>query len=262
MAGYSGTPLWKKLGIKEGARLGLLGAPDGFVIDALPDAVEVLQRARWPLDVVVSFHVRRRDFERRLPVLMRALPVDGALWVVWPKRSSGVDTDITEDTIREVALPTGMVDNKVCAVDDTWSGLRLVLRKELRAGPHPPPPADTSGRSVLPLGLASPAGSQKARMVRMRPSSSKDITSNTSSTNSASPIVGRTSMWKTASSPHTLTIPPRSSTESESAWVSSKNAPIASVPWRTGVPTGSSIQASSAKQPSQRSRSGAEKADQ
>ena len=134
MPGYSGTPLWQKLGIKEGTRLGLLGAPHGFTVDDLPDAVEVLQRARWPLDVVLSFHLRRRHLERRLPVLLRALAVDGSLWVAWPKRSSGVETDITEDTIREVVLPTGLVDNKVCAIDDTWSGLRLVLRKELRPG--------------------------------------------------------------------------------------------------------------------------------
>jgi hypothetical protein len=134
MAGYSGTPLARKLGIRPGDTLALLGAPDGFAIDDLPTAVEVRRRARPACDVIVSFHLRHAELARRFPTLMRALGADGGLWVAWPKRASGVDTDITEDTVREVALPTGMVDNKVCAIDDTWSGLRLVLRKELRPG--------------------------------------------------------------------------------------------------------------------------------
>ena len=133
-AGYSGTPLAKKLGIKPEHLLGLLDAPDGFAIDDLPPGVEVRRRAWGPLDVIVSFHRRRSTLVARLPTLMKALPPDGGLWIAWPKRASGVPTDITEDTIREVCLPTGLVDNKVCAIDDTWSGLRLVLRKELRAG--------------------------------------------------------------------------------------------------------------------------------
>ena len=134
MAGYSGTPLAKKLGIKEGTRLAVLRAPDGLEIEGLPDAVEVSTSARGVHDVIVSFHTSRADLAKRLPTLMRALHVDGGLWVSWPKRSSGVETDITEDVVREVALPTGLVDVKVCAVDETWSGLRLCLRKELRAG--------------------------------------------------------------------------------------------------------------------------------
>jgi hypothetical protein len=135
MAGYSGTPLATKLGIKAGHRLGVLGAPDGFTVPEIPDGVEVHSATTGgPLDVVVSFHTERADFDRRLPALMRALQVDGSLWVAWPKRASKLPTDITEDTVREVALPTGLVDNKVCAIDDTWSGLRLVLRKELRPG--------------------------------------------------------------------------------------------------------------------------------
>jgi hypothetical protein len=84
--------------------------------------------------VIVAFHTARSTLAHRFPTLLRALEVDGGLWVAWPKRSSGVPTDITEDVVREVALPTGMVDNKVCAIDETWSGLRLVLRKELRPG--------------------------------------------------------------------------------------------------------------------------------
>lgn len=124
----------RKLGIKDRSRLGLLGAPDGFVIDDLPDGVQVRRQVRGPLDVVVSFHTERADLVDRLPTLMRALHVDGGLWVAWPKKAAKVPTDITEDVVREVALPTGMVDNKVCAIDETWSGLRLVLRKELRPG--------------------------------------------------------------------------------------------------------------------------------
>jgi hypothetical protein len=133
-AGYSGTPLAKKLGIKPEHVIAVLNAPDGFAIDDLPPGVEVRRQARFPLDVIVAFFTRRADLAKRLPALLRALPPDGGLWIAWPKKASGVATDITEDTVREVGLPTGMVDNKVCAIDDTWSGLRLVLRKELRPG--------------------------------------------------------------------------------------------------------------------------------
>jgi len=134
MAGYSGTPLARKLGIAEGDRVGLLAAPDGFALPDLPDGVEVRTQARGPFGVIVSFHTERRDLARRLPSLMKALEVDGGLWIAWPKKASGLATDITENTVRDVALPTGLVDNKVCAIDDTWSGLRLVLRRELRPG--------------------------------------------------------------------------------------------------------------------------------
>jgi hypothetical protein len=126
--------LAKKLGIRSGDRLALLDAPGGFDVPDLPEAVEVRRAARGPLDVIVSFHTTKAGFARRLPALMRALHVDGGLWVAWPKRASGVTTDMTEDVVRQVALPTGLVDVKVCAIDDTWSGLRLCLRKELRPG--------------------------------------------------------------------------------------------------------------------------------
>lgn len=136
MAGYSGTPLPKKLGIREEHTVAFLGAPDDFdeTLGPLPDGVEVRRAARGRNDVIVSFHTTRASFEKRLPAAMRALHVDGGLWIAWPKRSSGVDTDMTEDIVREVGLPTGMVDNKVCAIDDVWSGLRLVLRREHRPG--------------------------------------------------------------------------------------------------------------------------------
>ena len=134
MAGYSGTPLAKKLGIKPEHRLAVLDAPADFAIPELPAEVEAHTSARGTFDVIVSFQTSRAAMANRIPVLMRALDVNGGLWISWPKKSSGIATDITEDTIREVALPTGLVDVKVCAVDDTWSGLRLCLRKELRAG--------------------------------------------------------------------------------------------------------------------------------
>ena len=135
LAGYSGTPLPKKLGIKEGARLALVSAPEGFVdttLAPLPDQVELRSRARGPLDVIVFFTRSRADLERRFAKLAAALHPAGALWIAWPKRSSGVSTDLTEDALREVGLPQGLVDNKVCAIDDTWSGLRFVIRKENR----------------------------------------------------------------------------------------------------------------------------------
>lgn len=135
-AGYSGTPLAKKLGIKPGHELALLDAPEGFAIDDLPDGVTLHDRTGddASLDVIVAFHTSRDELAARTPELLQALPPDGSLWVAWPKKASRVPTDITEDVVREVLLPTGMVDNKVCAIDATWSGLRLVLRKELRAG--------------------------------------------------------------------------------------------------------------------------------
>jgi hypothetical protein len=136
-AGYSGTPLARKLGIKEGHVVALLGAPNGFAaeLEGLPDGVNVGTAARGTNDVIVSFHTERADLERRVPKLLDALDVDGGLWIAWPKKASKVPTDITEDTVREVFLPLGLVDNKVCAIDDIWSGLRVVWRKENRARP-------------------------------------------------------------------------------------------------------------------------------
>ena len=134
MAGYSGTPLPRKLGIKEGMDVAFSRAPGDFEanLGELPEDVRVKASVRGPLDVIVVFVTRRAELERRLPALRRAMAPACGLWIAWPKRSSGVATDITEDTVREVALPTGLVDNKVCAIDDTWSGLRLVIRRELR----------------------------------------------------------------------------------------------------------------------------------
>jgi hypothetical protein len=130
-AGYSGTPLPMKLGIKPGHRLALLGAPEGFELE-LPADVKVRRRAGGKADVIVSFHTARAGLERRLPALRAMMEPAAGLWIAWPKRASKVPTDITEDVLREIALPTGLVDNKVCAVDETWSGLRLVIRREHR----------------------------------------------------------------------------------------------------------------------------------
>ena len=134
MAGYSGTPLAKKLGIKEGHRVALLGAPEGFAteLEGLPDNVKVGIAARGTNDVIVSFHEWRADLDKKVPGLLKALDVNGGLWIAWPKKASKVPTDITEDTVREVALPLGLVDNKVCAITDVWSGLRVVWRRENR----------------------------------------------------------------------------------------------------------------------------------
>jgi hypothetical protein len=130
MAGYSGTPLTRKLGIKEGYAVALVGAPDGFerTLGELPEGARLKARATAPLDVIVLFVERRSALERRFERLVAALDPAGGLWLAWPKRSSGVETDLTEDVAREVGLAHGLVDNKVCAIDEIWSGLRLVRR--------------------------------------------------------------------------------------------------------------------------------------
>ncbi|HWD55967.1 MAG TPA: DUF3052 domain-containing protein [Acidimicrobiales bacterium] len=131
MAGYSGTPLPKKLGIVEGSTVALIDAPRG-VVDGLPPGVTVKRQARGSADVVVSFFTRRRDFERRIDLLAQMVFPAGGLWIAWPKRASGQHTDMHEGVVREVALPLGLVDNKVCAIDEAWSGLRVVWRRERR----------------------------------------------------------------------------------------------------------------------------------
>ncbi len=133
MAGYSGTPLPQKLGIKDGSKVALVNAPTGFA-----DVLGVGGKDRAPLDVIVLFVTRRAELERQLGSCRGKMQPDAGLWIAWPKKASKVPTDITEQTIRDVALPTGLVDNKVCAIDETWSGLRLVIRKELRAAPTKP----------------------------------------------------------------------------------------------------------------------------
>jgi hypothetical protein len=129
--GNRATPLATKLGIKEGITLALVGAPDG-VLAELPSGVRVKRRARGPADVVVAFFVRRMELERRVDALGAMVFPSGGLWIAWPKRSSGMETDITDHVAREVGPPRGLVDNKVCAVDATWTGLRFVWRRQRR----------------------------------------------------------------------------------------------------------------------------------
>src|SRR5438067_13733557 len=138
MAGYSGTPLPQKLGIKPESSVALVGAPPTFPIRA---------GGKAPFDVMVVFVTARAQLAAKIAQARERLAEAGGLWIAWPKKSSGVATDMTEQAIRDVALPTGLVDNKVCAIDDTWSGLRLVIRRELRASP-PKTPRRASARST------------------------------------------------------------------------------------------------------------------
>lgn len=133
-AGYSGTPLAKKLGIKEASTLAVLNDPGHFesLLDPIPDGVKIRSSLRGEADVVVMFVFERAEFERRIDVAGRTIFPDGGIWIAWPKRASKVPTDMTEDIVREVALPLGLVDNKVCAIDEVWSGLRIVWRRERR----------------------------------------------------------------------------------------------------------------------------------
>jgi hypothetical protein len=131
VAGYSGTPLPKKLGIAEGTSVALIGAPPG-VIDDLPAGVNVKRQARGRSDVVVAFFTDRRRLEGRIEAMAQMIYPAGGLWIAWPKRASGMATTVDENVVREVALPMGLVDNKVCAIDETWSGLRVVWRLDRR----------------------------------------------------------------------------------------------------------------------------------
>jgi hypothetical protein len=126
--GYSGTPLPKKLGVKDGSRVAIIGAPKGFVLDGVPTT----SRLAGSLDVIVAFVLKRAELAKRLGSFRTHMTPACGLWIAFPKKASGVATDVTEHVVRELALPTGLVDNKVCAIDETWTGLRLVIRKELR----------------------------------------------------------------------------------------------------------------------------------
>jgi len=130
MVGYSGTPLARKLGIKSGHRVALVSAPAGFEsqLEGLPDAVSLARHVRGTADVIVAFVERAGDLASRFPALARRLDPAGGLWIAWPKKTSGRATDLTENVVRDVGLAAGLVDNKVCAVDEVWSGLRFVVR--------------------------------------------------------------------------------------------------------------------------------------
>ena len=129
--GYSGRPLAAKLGVKPGSTLILLDPPDGIekTLAPLPDGVTVRHGNRGKREMTIWFVTRRSAFERRFAAIAKAVE-EGTLWMAWPKRSAGVATDMTEDVVREVVLPVGWVDSKVCAIDETWSGLRLTKRRK------------------------------------------------------------------------------------------------------------------------------------
>jgi hypothetical protein len=134
MAGYSGTPLVKKLGIKPGQRIHVDGAPFDYVsvVGALPDDAVVLPQAAGKLHMVHLFVTKARRLRPALKKYLGKIVPDGMIWVSWPKKAARMETDVTEDVIRDAALPLGLVDIKVCAVDETWSGLKLVIRRENR----------------------------------------------------------------------------------------------------------------------------------
>jgi hypothetical protein len=132
-AGYSGTPLPQKLGIKPTSTAGLIGAPDDFAntLGALPAGAKLVRAPKDRVDLVVWFVTTRQGLAGNLARVAR-LAGAGGLWIAWPKKSSGVPSDLTEDVLREVILPTGLVDVKVCAIDQTWSGLKFLRRQEPR----------------------------------------------------------------------------------------------------------------------------------
>lgn len=134
MAGYSGTALAKKLGIEAGSTVLVAGAPESYraALEPLPEAVTFPKKISRSVDVIHVFATQRAKLAPALAGYRRAMRADASLWVSWPKKAARVATDITEDIVREVALPLGLVDVKVCAVDEVWSGLKLVVRKELR----------------------------------------------------------------------------------------------------------------------------------
>ena len=137
MPGYSGTPLVRKLGIHAGERIIAVNAPAHYaeLLEGLPDGVSISSRVVAKARFVHLFVKTRAELEKRLETLRTKLDETGVLWVSWPKKACGVATDVTEDTIRAVALPLRFVDVKVCAVDETWSGLKLMVRRENRAKP-------------------------------------------------------------------------------------------------------------------------------
>jgi hypothetical protein len=130
MAGYSGTPLPKKIGINEKSRLALVNPPDGFeqYLGTLPAGAEIVKRLIKPLDIVLLFVTSERVLARDFAKLSDKLATNGMIWVAWPKKSSGVATDLSFERVQRIGLDAGLVDVKICAIDDTWSGLKFVFR--------------------------------------------------------------------------------------------------------------------------------------
>ena len=130
MAGYSSTPLPKKLGIKENSRIAFVNAPDGFqdYLGPLPAGAEIVERVTKPLDLVLLFVTAERALATDFAKLADKLATNGMIWIAWPKKSSGVATDLSFDNVQRIGLGAGLVDVKICAIDDTWSGLKFVYR--------------------------------------------------------------------------------------------------------------------------------------
>lgn len=130
MAGYSGTPLPKKLGIKENFRIGLVNPPKSFPpqLDELPSKAQIVSSLKAPLDLIVLFVDRETTLAQRFPLLAEKLSANGMIWVAWPKKSSGVKTDLLFDNVQRIGLDSGLVDVKICAIDEVWSGLKFVYR--------------------------------------------------------------------------------------------------------------------------------------
>jgi hypothetical protein len=135
MAGYSGTPLVKKLGIKEDARVALVNAPKDFqaTLEDLPDNVKFMKSTTSSLDLILFFVLSERILARDFTKFAARLTSNGMMWVAWPKKSSGVKADLTFDNVQRIGLDAGLVDVKICAIDDTWSGLKFVYRLKDRA---------------------------------------------------------------------------------------------------------------------------------
>ena len=135
MAGYSGTPLPKKLGIKDGSRIALINAPKEFdsELGELPDNVEFIKRPTKSLDIILFFVLTERALARDFAKFSATLTANGMIWIAWPKKSSGVTTDLTEQRVQRIGLDAGLVDVKVCAIDETWSGLKFVYRLKDRS---------------------------------------------------------------------------------------------------------------------------------
>jgi hypothetical protein len=140
MAGYSSTPLAKKLGIKEGSRIGLVGAPKNFEseLGKLPDGAEIVKRLTNSLDIILFFVLTQRALARDFAKFAKKLSTDGMIWIAWPKKSSGVTTDLSFDSVQRIGLDAGLVDVKICAIDDTWSGLKFVYRLKDRVKSQAP----------------------------------------------------------------------------------------------------------------------------
>jgi hypothetical protein len=138
MAGYSSTPLAKKLGINEGSRIGLVNAPKDFEseLGKLPDKAEFVRRLTNSLDMILFFVLSERELAKDFGRLARKLITNGMLWIAWPKKSSGVATDLSFDVVQRIGLDAGLVDVKICAIDETWSGLKFVYRLKDRPKPN------------------------------------------------------------------------------------------------------------------------------